>query len=96
MDIRLRSGFCHVTNLKVAFEYSKKTCPTHLQTEKSNVSSRRNFPLGLRTGYSVKEGPRSAIEGLPVYSNRRRLRRHVPVDAKENFRAINSNQEVGK
>ena len=34
--------------------FEKKTCPTHLKTEKSNVSSRRNFPLGLRTVYSVK------------------------------------------
>ena len=34
--------------------FEKKNCRTHLKTEKSNVSSRRNFPLGLRTGYSVK------------------------------------------
>ena len=67
--------FCYVTNLKVTFEYSrKKPCPTHLQTEKSNVSSRRNFPLGLRTGYSVKRVlPRSAIERLLVHSNTCRL-----------------------
>ena len=32
----------------------KNPCPTHLKTEKSNVSSGRNFPLGLRTGYSFK------------------------------------------
>ena len=78
--------------------FEKKNCPTHLKTEKSNVSSRRNFPFGLRTGYSVKR-----VLDLPLKAYRytatdvgyasRYCRR---LDAKANFCVLNSNQEVAK
>ena len=57
----------------------------------------QKFSVRSENWISCEEGPRSVIECLPqIATDAGYSLRHATVDAKANFRVLNSNQEVAK
>ena len=64
--------FCHVTNLTVTFEYSKKTVQLTLKGTNQKFITQK-CSVKTENWMQREESPRSVIECLPVHRNRLRF-----------------------